>query len=120
MRTLPTSLLIVTLSLVVTGVSPVLAQSSRSAAAGVTAAQAERNSVDLKQGMSVEEVERLLGKPKRTALKNNGNSMNPPSPGTLQWTYNWSGSPSAGTLQVEFAAKTPESWYVNSWEWMRY
>ena len=75
--------------------------------------------VDLKQGMSAEEVQRLLGKPRRTALRNNGISANATSQGILQWTYTWTG-PSQGTLHVEFAAKTPEEWYVNSWEWATY
>jgi hypothetical protein len=120
MRSLPTSLLIVAVALVVVAdVSSALAQSSRSAA-GVTFAQAERNSIELKQGMSVDEVERLLGKPRRTTLKNNGSSMNAASPGALQWTYTWTSNSSPATLQVEFAAKSPESWYVNSWEWVRY
>ena len=120
MRSLPTPILIVALALVVVSdVSSVLAQSSRSAA-GVTFAQAERNSIELKQGMSVDEVERLLGKPRRTTLKNNGSSTNASSPGVLQWTYSWTGASSPATLQVEFAAKSPESWSVNSWEWMRY
>jgi hypothetical protein len=35
----------------------------------------------------------------------------------LQWTYAWS---SERTLQVVFAAKTPEQWYVNSWDWSNY
>jgi hypothetical protein len=119
MRSLPTALIVPLALVLATNVSSVFAQSPRSTAA-VTFAQAERNSVDLKQGMSVDEVERLLGKPRRTTLKNNVNSMNTSSPGILQWTYSWTGGSSPATLQVEFAAKSPESWYVNSWEWMRY
>lgn len=121
MRSLPTALLIMVSALVlVPGASSVFAQTSRNTA-GATLAQAERSSVDLKQGMSVDEVERLLGKPRRTTLKNNASSMNALSPGTLQWTYSWTGnSSSPAILQVEFAAKSPESWYVSSWEWMRY
>lgn len=80
-------------------------------------AQAERNAVDLKQGMKLEEVEKLLGKPKRTALKSTGGSASDPSPGTLQWTYVWAPE---RTLHVSFAAKTPEQWYVNSWDWSNY
>jgi hypothetical protein len=95
------------------------AQSMRPAST-VTLAQAERNAVELKQGMSLEEVQKLLGKPRRTALKNNGSSTNAISQGTLQWSYSWTGSPSQGTLHVEFAAKAPEQWYVNSWEWATY
>ena len=84
--------------------------------------QAERNAVELKHGMKLEEVEKLLGKPKRTALKNPGSfatgiSAGEPSQGTLQWTYVWARE---RTLHVEFAAKTPEQWYVNSWDWSTY
>src|SRR5438034_4991573 len=35
----------------------------------LTLTQTERRAVDLKQGMTLEEVEKLLGKPKRTALR---------------------------------------------------
>ena|SRR5690348_8430525 len=95
------------------------AQSSRPAA-GVSVAQAERNTVELKQGMSADEVERLLGKPKRTALKNSDGASSAPSQGTLQWTYQWSSNSNAAILHVKFAAKTPEAWVVNSWEWASY
>ena len=78
-------------------------------------AQAERAAVDLKQGMSAEEVEKLLGKPQRTALR--GSGANATSQGTLQWTYSWTGSSAAGNLRIEFVAKTPDQWYVNGWEW---
>ena len=120
MTGLRTALLIVILTLVIVpDVSSVFAQSPRGAAS-TTFAQAERNSVDLKHGMSIDEVERLLGKPRRTTLKN-ANSMDASSPGILQWTYSWTAnSSSPATLQVEFAAKAPEAWYVSSWEWMRY
>jgi len=80
-------------------------------------AQAERNSVDLKQGMTLEEVQKLLGKPKRTALKSSSSAASEAWQGTLQWTYVWSPD---HTLQVVFAAKTPEHWYVNSWDWSNY
>jgi hypothetical protein len=98
------------------------AQPARPAAA-LSAAQAERNSVSLKQGMSAEEVERLLGKPRRTALKAaSGSSATTPGQGTLQWTYSWPGasSSSPGSLNVVFSATTPEKWLVNSWEWSSY
>jgi hypothetical protein len=95
------------------------AQSSR-LAAGASVAQAERNAVELKQGMSADEVERLLGKPRRTALKSNDGSSSAPSQGTLQWTYSWSSTSIAAILHVKFAAKTPEAWFVNSWEWASY
>jgi hypothetical protein len=82
-------------------------------------AQAERMAGDLKQGMSVDDVQALLGKPRRTALKNNSGSGG--AQGTLQWTYNWTGSSaSPGSLRVDFVSKTPNAWYVNSWEWANY
>jgi len=41
--------------------------------------------------------------------------------GMLQWTYNWTGGTSApGSLRVDFVSKTPNAWYVNSWEWANY
>ena len=85
-------------------------------AAALSTAQAERKSVELKQGMSLEDVEGLLGKPRRTALKNGGSTG-----GNLQWTYAWPGATSSqGTLNVVFGAKTPEQWYVSGWEWSTY
>jgi hypothetical protein len=95
------------------------AQSSRAAAAGLSSVQTERNAVDLKQGMSVEEVQRLLGKPRRTALKSNG-SPTAASQGTLLWTYQWPSGSSPAILHVEFAPKAAEGWFVNSWEWANY
>jgi hypothetical protein len=80
-------------------------------------ARAERNSVELKQGMTLEEVEKLLGKPKRTALKHASSSVSEPWQGTLQWTYAWA---SQRSLHVVFAAKAPQQWYVNSWDWSDY
>jgi hypothetical protein len=100
---------------------PVAAQTPRSAA-GLSASQAERKSVELRQGMSSEEVEKLLGKPRRTALKN-GASAGAPGQGTLQWTYSWPGTgtySTQGNLNVLFGATAPEQWRVNSWEWSGY
>ena len=121
MRRLPALVFLAALLLPLAWIPPALAQPSRPAASG-SLAQAERNALELKQGMSVEEVERLLGKPRRTALRNNGVSATAtPWQGTLRWTYSWPGSSFQGTsLQIEFAAKTPEEWYVNSWEWGSY
>ena len=71
--------------------------------------------------MSLEEVQRLLGKPRRTALKTSGSSAATPGQGTLQWTYSWPGANSTlGSLHVVFDAKAPEKWHVNSWEWSSY
>jgi hypothetical protein len=99
--------------------APASAQTARPAA-GLSAAQAERKSVELRQGMSAEEVEKLLGKPRRTALKNGG-SAGGPGGGNLQWTYSWpGGSSTPGSLSVVFAATAPEQWRVHSWEWSTY
>jgi hypothetical protein len=82
-------------------------------------AQAERMAADLKQGMSVDEVRNLLGKPNRTSLRSDGGSTMP-SQGTLQWTFAWTGASSPGILRVEFVSKGQEEWRVNSWQWNAY
>jgi hypothetical protein len=92
------------------------AQSSRGGA-NASFAQAERNAVELKQGMTLDEVQKLLGKPSRTALRNAGSFAPEASQGMLQWTYAWSRE---RTLNVVFAAKTPHEWHVNSWNWSEY
>jgi len=94
------------------------AAQARSATAG-SLASAERAAVDLKQGMTLDEVRQLLGKPRRTALKGNGT----PGLGSLNWTYTWGGdaaSSSERSLVIEFAAKTAEQWYVSGWGWSIY
>ena len=96
------------------------AQGSRPVAA-LSFAQAERNAIDLRQGMSVEEVQKLLGTPRRTALKSSGGFASAPPQGTLHWTYAWPGATSSqASLSVVFAASGPEKWHVNSWEWSNY
>jgi hypothetical protein len=100
-------------------VSPAGAQSFHPAGV-LSLSQAERVAVDLKQGMSAEDVQKLLGKPQRTALKNDGAYPNTLSQGTLQWTYSWTSSSAQGNLRIEYAAKTPDQWYVNSWQWATY
>lgn len=96
--------------------APAIAQAPRSGGyPGV--AHAERNSVELKQGMTLEEVQKLLGKPTRTALKGASGAAADPAQGTLQWTYAWSRE---RVLNVAFAAKNPNEWYVNSWDWSTY
>ena len=95
-----------------------LAQATHPAA---SLAQSERNAVDLKQGMTPAEVQQLLGKPRRTALR--GGPAIAPWQGTLQWTYVWSAasSPSAErSLNVEFGAKAADQWTVNGWAWSNY
>ncbi len=86
----------------------------------LTLAQAERLAVDLKQGMTLQEVQNLLGKPKRTALKTLSHGSTPELwQSALQWTYAWPGPHQADlTLQVVFASsKAPERWLVQSWDW---
>lgn len=95
--------------------SPGFAQSPQPEST-LSAAQAERRAVELRPGMTVMEVQKLLGKPKRTALKS-GNFSNEVGQGVLQWTYAWSAN---NTLQIVFAAKAPEQWYVTSWDWSAY
>ena len=93
------------------------AQGTRAAAGGSRAA-AEREAVNLKRGMTLEEVQKLLGKPWRTALSGGGG---PDGAGTLRWTYNWdSSSGSERKLNIDFSAKTAEQWAVNGWSWSSY
>jgi hypothetical protein len=113
MRRLPTLVFLAALLPSLAWIAPAGAQAPRPGA-NPGLAQAERNAVELKQGMTLEEVQKLLGKPKRTALRS---SAGEPWQGTLQWTYAWT---SERTLQVVFAAKSPEQWYVNSWDWTSY
>jgi hypothetical protein len=89
-------------------------------AAVLSLAQTERAAVDLKQGMSADEVQKLLGKPLRTALKNDGTIANTSPQGTLQWIYSSTGSSAQGNLRIEFTAKTADQWHVKSWEWASY
>jgi hypothetical protein len=114
----PAFLLIAALSL--PGIPSAQAEPSR-AVETLSYAQVERNAVALKQGMSAPDVQKLLGKPRRTGLKSNGGAAN--LPGSLQWTYSWTGNGSSsatGALRVEFSARAPEDWYVTSWEWATY
>ena len=96
--------------------SRALGQAARPA--GASRAVAERAAVDLRQGMTTDEVRELLGKPWRTALT--GDS----SAGTLRWTYTWAGAPSSSSsermLNVDFTAKKAEQWSVSGWNWSSY
>lgn len=85
----------------------------------MTLATAERRAIDLQQGMKAEEVERLLGKPKRTALRQGGlSSAVDASTGSLRWTYTWPAATERdGTLQVVFTRKSSGEWLVDSWGW---
>jgi len=112
MRRLPTLVLLAALLPSFAWPDPALAQASRPNA---SLAQAERSAVDLKQGMTPDEVQQLLGKPRRTALRGTA----------LQWTYVWNGSSASSSssersLSVEFAAKAADLWYVNGWGWANY
>jgi len=96
--------------------SRALGQAARPAAA--SRAVAERAAVDLRQGMTIDEVRELLGKPWRTALTGDSGA------GTLRWTYNWVGPPSSSSsermLNVDFTAKKVEQWSVSGWNWSSY
>ena len=90
----------------------------RSGEAGLSLPQAERSATDLHRGMSVDEVRKLLGKPKRTGLKDDGATA--ASRGALRWTYIWAGTFGPSTLHVDFVSDTPEDWRVRGWEWAAY
>jgi hypothetical protein len=77
MRRLPTLVFLAALLPSLAWIAPAGAQPSRPGA-NPSLAQAERNAVELKQGMTLEEVQKLLGKPKRTALRNTGSSAGEP------------------------------------------
>ena len=101
--------------------APALAQAPRASA---PPSSAERNAVELRQGMTPEEVQKLLGKPRRTALRAETGYAGATPQGTLQWTYIWGGASgstsSERTLQVDFAAKGVDQWTVNGWAWPGY
>jgi len=123
MRRLPTLAFLATFLPSLMWLAPASAQAP-GAVATPGRAQAERNAVDLKQGMTLDEVQQLLGKPQRTALKSNGATSSAPGQGTLQWTYVWNSaglsSFSERTLSVEFAAKGADQWFVSGWGWGTY
>ncbi len=97
--------------------APVSAQSP-AAAARLSHSRGEVLAVELKQGMTPDEVQKLLGKPRRTALKTGFGAL---SESTLRWTYSWgSDGLSEKNLQVVFASKAPERWQVTSWDWGSY
>ncbi len=118
MRSLPALIVLAALMPSLAWIAPARAEPAR-AGANPGYAQTERNAVGLKQGMSVEEVQKLLGKPRRTALKSGGFAADGAPLGTLQWTYAWANS-SQGMLHVEFAAKAPAGWQVTGWDWASY
>lgn len=79
--------------------------------------QAERLSAELRQGMSSDDVRKLLGPPRRTALRSDGSSQSEVTNSRLQWTYVWSGTSGPGTLRVDFRSRSADAWSVTSWEW---
>jgi hypothetical protein len=89
-------------------------------AAEPTLAQAEHQAAGLKQGMALDDVRKLLGTPRRTVLRSEGNSGTEDTKGRLQWTYTWAGVAGPGTLLVNFLPKGPDAWRVTSWEWATY
>lgn len=97
---------------------PASAQPSRAQVA-LDLGQAERSAADLRRGMTPDDVRRLLGKPKRTELKDDG-VRSSASQGALRWTYVWSGTSGPGTLHVDFASDSPEQWRVSAWDWSSY
>jgi len=97
-----------------------LAASAQDAASdnSLSVAQAEKLAANLRQGMSVDDVQKLLGKPQQTALLGDGGAPGQPSKGTLQWSYLWSGAGPHARLRVDFTAQPLEAYQVNSWQWM--
>jgi hypothetical protein len=117
MQRTPIILAIAVLILLSSGSAPASAEASRSDP-NLSLTQAEHVSSDLKQGMTVDEVQKLLGTPQRTGLKSDDSlPAGAPSKGTLQWTYSWAGASPGRSLRVDFIAKSLEDWQVNSWEW---
>jgi len=85
---------------------------------GLTVAQAEKLAANLRQGMTVDDVQKLLGKPQQTALQSDGAAPNLPSKGTLQWSYLWSSAGNHQRLRVDFTAQPLEPYHVSSWQWL--
>lgn len=100
------------------GLVPAAAQSGKQPAMP-SLVQTERAAVDLRRGMSVEEVRTLLGRPRRTALRDVGGSPAAAAQGTLQWLYSWDGS-DRDSLRVDFVPIAAGGWTVASWEWATY
>jgi outer membrane protein assembly factor BamE (lipoprotein component of BamABCDE complex) len=95
--------------------SPAAAQGARGTA-GSSRGAAERAAVELRRGMSLDEVQQLLGKPARTALSGTADT------GTLRWTYTAlaSNASSDRNLNIDFSAKAAEPWTVSGWGWSNY
>ena len=120
----PILVLVAALMASLVSLTPANAQSG-GPTASAKRAQAERNAVDLKQGMTLEEVQQLLGKPQRTTLRSSGGPSSTTAQGGLQWIYVWNSgggmsSSSERTLSVDFAAKAANQWLVSGWGWNGY
>ena len=123
-----TALKLVFLALLIAAIAGMLgwlptagAQSARGPSA--SRVQAERAAVDLRQGMSGGEVQKLLGKPWRTALSGQSGAASAPGQGTLRWSYVWSNASSSSserTLNIDFNASAAEQWTVSGWNWSAY
>ena len=120
LRLLLLMLLLATLIAIAGWPSHTLAQGARSS--GPSRAAGERAAVDLRQGMTPDEVQTLLGKPWRTALSGNAGAGNGAGGQTLRWTYAWKSSTSSmeRLLNVDFTAKAVEQWSVSGWNWSAY
>jgi hypothetical protein len=88
---------------------------------GMTLGQAEKVAANLHEGMTVDEVQKLLGKPQQTALKSDVGVPNPPTKGALQWSYVWGVAANRAVLRVDFTAQPLEAhepYQVSSWQWL--
>jgi len=97
--------------------TPALAQDA-APESGASLAQGEKLAASLRQGMSIDEVLKLLGKPQQTALQSDGAAPNLPSKGTLQWSYLWNGAAKPARLRVDFTGQPLEPYQVSSWQWI--
>ncbi|HTP60903.1 MAG TPA: hypothetical protein VMJ14_02360 [Burkholderiales bacterium] len=88
-------------------------------ASPLSLSRAEQLSVDLKQGMTMEEVDGLLGEPTRTAFKSPDYDVNSTNvPRTMQWIYEWT-TPSQmnQSFQLIFTKKPHGQWSLDGWAW---
>jgi len=95
--------------------SPASAQGAKGAG---SRGAAERAAVELKRGMTLDEVQKLLGKPWRTALSGTAGA----DTGTLRWTYTGLATSAASeqNLNIDFSAKAAGDWSVSGWGWSTY
>lgn len=85
---------------------------------GMSLHRAEQLAADLHQGMTLDEVQALLGKPQQTALLAGEAAPTSSSKGTMQWTYVWTGPTTRGRLRVDFTAQSVEAYRVTAWQWL--